>query len=560
MLNKQITHLRRLPYGEIVPGDLIPIVDTSSLLSETGETDYVTVLNLANYLLQNGFLDLTGSYQGLQTANGLSFDESTSVIDDNYRCYGTMPALGNAYSLFVKGYISSDFTQDYVPRIIFGIGQSTTPVGGTNASYIGVVNSDLFVSVPGMSPSLTYPSFFASSARAFYVGLTKDTTGLVTLYINGIAYATGSGTAFPVDTSVVVMGNGRVSAQNIKSVIYEAHVFNEALTPVQVSDLFYRGVDVIDDNLISSYNSTTLNAGPTQWLDDVGPNHLSIPVTGALATNPSKRFILSFFTTASGYLGSDPINGRNVLPDRYVLTSCVLESPGKPLLSIGSNSAPSFPGDNGTGSYWDNRVSFVSASYGVNPLKLLPLGIGHADKTIWVQFSSSIAACAITFDGYIRDNYDINIPVPTPTPTPTPAPTPTLTTTSTPTGTSGVTPTPTATPTSTSTNTPTLTPTTTSTPTLTPTGTPGVTPTLTATPTLTPTATQPPCYDYTLYSGPNDGSGKYWISATYTLCGGSPGSINNYTAGPWNSAGHCLQSDPTMASGSTFINTHVSCS
>jgi hypothetical protein len=405
MLNKQISQLGRLPYGDIHLGDLIPIVDTSSLLSETGETDYVTVLDLADYLIENGFLTLTQSYQGFQMANGLSFDENTTIDDPRYLCSGTMQSLGNEYSLCVRGYVSSDMIYiDFSPRILFGVGSGITTVGDPNSAYIGVANSyDLVAQAPGLPIPITYPGYFSSTLgnKAFGIVMTRNTDGLITMYVNGIFYASISGSSAPMTNSNVIMGAGRLYAHNLKHVIYEAQVFKNCLSAIQVNDLFYRGVDPNDDDLIASYNSITLNETPSQWLDDVGYNHILLPISGAMSTNPGKRFLLSFYTTGSGYLGGTP--ARNVLPVNYVLTSCIVESAGKPLLSIGSNPTPSSPGDSGTGSYWDNRVSFTSASYGVNPLKLLPQGIAHADRTIWVQFSASAAPCAITFDGFIRD-------------------------------------------------------------------------------------------------------------------------------------------------------------
>jgi hypothetical protein len=412
MLNERNTQLRRLTELELVPGDLIPVVDKNSPTSPTGETKYITALDLANYIIENDLINLSTGDRGLQTANGLSFDEGHIAITNNDRCYGGMINLGRTYSLFVKGYISPDManvTNDL--RVLFGVGDSPSMANSSNSAYIGIqlnggVN-DLVVYVQG-SVVITYPGYFSNSSvnyRAFYLGLTKDLSGLVTLYINGEAYASAAAPTTPINSSYVTMGNGRTNDYNVKTVIYEGHVYNYALNANQVDDLFYRGVDTNDTGLVASYNSVTLNAGPSQWLDSIGSNHLLLPTTGALATGPSKRFVLSFYAAASGYLGDGSV--RDILPERYVLTSCVLESSGKPLVSIGSSPTPSYPGSSGTGSFWDNRVSIVSASYGVNPLKLVPLGIAHKDRTIYVEFYSGAAPCSITFDGYIRDSYDL---------------------------------------------------------------------------------------------------------------------------------------------------------
>jgi hypothetical protein len=278
----------------------------------------------------------------------------------------------------------------------------------SNSATIGIVDDSLYAYVEDGVGTYAYveaTNFFQTyTERAFVAGLTKGLSGMVTLFINGVAYASSSGTGLlsSINNVKVVMGNGRLSINNIKCTIYDAHIFNYAVTEDLARNMFYRGVDTTDSGLIASYNSNTLNGGPTQWLDCVGSNHLLIPVSGAKATSPGKRFILSFpVSGTSQYLGDG--SARDVLPAKYVITSCLVESGGKPLLSVGSSNAVAPVSASGTGSWDNNRVALVSASYGVNPIGLLALGAAHADRSIYVFFSASAAPCTFSFDGYIRN-------------------------------------------------------------------------------------------------------------------------------------------------------------
>ena len=411
MSNQKTTQLRLLGTTDIALGDLIPIVDVDDFTSPTGETKHVTALGLATYIVSGGFVDLAVPYQGLQYANGLSFDESVSGDTDNKRAYGNMSALGNQFSIFVRGYVASNRTPDITAyRTLFGVGQNNTPsedfAYSENSATIVISDNDLIGYVQdgaGNWVSIPATGFFSTyTERAFMVGLTKDTFGEVTLYINGVAYASQSSALGAISNNTVVMGNGRVTEINTKCTIYDAHIFNTCVTEATARNMFYRGVDTTDSTLISSYNSNALNAGPTQWLDSVRSNHILLPTEGAKATNPGKRFILSFpIDGTSQYLGNGSI--RDVLPPKYVITSCLVESPGKPLLSVGTSPADAPVSASGTGSWNNNRVALVSASYGVNPIGLLALGVAHTDRSIYVFFSASAAPCTFSFDGYIRN-------------------------------------------------------------------------------------------------------------------------------------------------------------
>jgi hypothetical protein len=263
------------------------------------------------------------------------------------------------------------------------------------------------------------------------------------------------------------------------------------LSASEIKTLYYGGIT--KKTVVASYKPKNLNPGPSQWLDDVGNNHLLIPVSGALATNPGKEFHLRFIATGSSYLGNG--TKRDVLPENYVLTDAFVYSQGSPLLSIGSSASMSSPGDSGVDSYNNNRVPMVSASYSRNNLPLLELGVAHKDRSLYVFFSSSAVPCTFSFEGYVSEYGPMLYSPPTLTPTPTPTATPTQTPTRTPT------PTRTATPTLTSTSTPTLTQTLTATlgitSTPTPTTTATSTPTLTATTEMEPSATSTPTHTST---------------------------------------------------------------
>jgi hypothetical protein len=410
MSNQKTTQLRRILSTEVVPGDLIPIVDVSEITSPTGETKHIRTVDFASYVVSGGFTEVNYQYQSWQSANGLSFSEVVPA-SDNERCYGRIRNLGTDYSIVVRAYVPSDCGLYGANRVLFGVGQNTqiAEVGSSAYSaYIGISNADLIAWVEDGSSNyvpLTYAGFFGLyPERVFSAALTKNSSGLVSFYVNGILWASGSGATWSTANTHVVLGHGRSSMENIKTTIYEGHIYQSCLSGDDIRNMFYRGIDTTDATLIASYNGSNLNAGPTQWLDSVGSNHLSIPTVGAKATNPGKRFILSFpVDGTSQYLGSDPINGRDVLPARYIITSCLVESSGKPLLSIGSTNAVAPVSASGTGSWNNNRVALVSASYGVNPVNLLSMGVAHTDKSIYVYYSASAAPCTFSFDGYIRN-------------------------------------------------------------------------------------------------------------------------------------------------------------
>lgn len=409
MSNQKITELRQLSSINASAGDLLPIVDVSEItISPTGETKAITAQNLTSWMANSGILDLQTPYRATQTSNGLYFDPSIAPNgNQNLYCYTPSANLGNAFSIYVRGFVpSTRVTVGGLHRVIFGGGDTySSVVQSGNSAYIAVVDNDLiaYVNDTYENITLTVSNFFLNNQdRVFGACLTKNGADLKFI-VNGEYVASSStGPANSINNTYLVMGNGHATANNMECIIYEAQVFSSALTTTGSAQLFFGGAYNAHQTLVNSYTSDNLFAGPTQWLDSKGNRHLLIPTNGASATNPSKRFNLNFYCTSSGFLGNG--TERNVLPQKYLLTSCVVESDFKPLISVGSTSSMSPVSASGTGSWWDNRVPFTSASYGVNPLGILALGAGHSDRTLYVAYSGSLlnAPCTFSFEGFVR--------------------------------------------------------------------------------------------------------------------------------------------------------------
>jgi hypothetical protein len=277
-------------------------------------------------------------------------------------------------------------------------------VGQANSAVIGILDDHLYGQITdGVSTDTLYvANFFTNNKnKVFGVSIGKNTIGDFKLVVNGGYIISSSGGAtYGIANEYLSMGCGRDDSFNIEATIYEAHVFNGLLTDSASAELFYGGSNFGDIQLIASYIPNNLTQSPGQWLDSKGNHHILLSTTGSNSTNPKKDFSLRFYATASSYLGDG--YPRDVLPENYVLTSCVVESDYKPLLAIGSTSTPSVTGSSGTGSWYDNRVPFTSASYGVNDMGLLALGVAHPDRTLYVAFSGSEYPCTFSFEGYIR--------------------------------------------------------------------------------------------------------------------------------------------------------------
>jgi hypothetical protein len=295
---------------------------------------------------------------------------------------------------------SASFAQD---GVLFGVGTSnSSSIDGDNAFYVGIENSDLIGYYHSSGPNavdVTIPGFFDSYfEKTVHVTLSVD-NGSPKIYVNGVFASAVSSSVTPhsVNSSFIFM-NQSTTSNNIKYVVYDAQVWNKALTDAEARSLFFAGPKNNDNLLIASYVANNLSA--TQWIDVKNKHHLLVPVNGAKPTEPPVEFNVRFFMTSSGYMGDG--TSRDVLPEKYVLTSAMVSSSLAPLLSIGSSDTTPISGDSGLGSFNNNRVAWVSASYGINPLDLLTLGIAHPDKTLYVSMSSNID-CLFDFRGYLRD-------------------------------------------------------------------------------------------------------------------------------------------------------------
>ena len=407
MSNQKTSQLRRVSGSQLVYGDLIPLVDVSESTAPTGETKAISAGDLASYVVSGGFLEAFIPMHGYQSANGLVFDQYVAPVSNlNLRCYGEFPEVGTEFSLMVRAFVPASIYETSSFRAIFGIGESPTSLtSGSHTAYIGLENNDLIgYTNDGINKKKIPVTDFLYDYedKVFESVLTRDSSGTLKLYLNSTLIGTLSGSATSISSSYVVMGNGHADAYNIDCTIYEAHIFNAALTLDKVKSMFYGGVKNSDTTLIASYTSPNLNPGPTQWLDSKGTNHILLPITGARASNPEKEFSLRFKSDGtSGFLGNG--TERDILPDNYVLTDAFVYSTGSPLLSIGSTSSVAPIGASGINSWNNNRVPLTNAIYSRNNLQLLELGVAHTDKSIYVFYSASAAPCTFSFEGYISD-------------------------------------------------------------------------------------------------------------------------------------------------------------
>lgn len=405
-MNQKTTQLNNLLQNNIVFGDLIPIVDVTATSSPTGETKHVQVGNLAIYLSDV----ISPTYSPYQVSNGLWFDENVVGNSSTTTCYSPFVSLGTAsnaphnFTLSVRAsFPSSHSVVTSTPRIIFGVGPS--PVNSAaqpNSAYIGQKNNDLIGSFndPSYTVTATIPNFFINYAdKTVHITLVNS-SGYPTFYINGVAQPFILTSNVPtssflsgISSSYIMMTQG-ASTNNVACAIYDAQVWYRALNSSASLDAFFSGPKD-DSTMLASYVSDNINY--SQWLDAKNSYHLLLPNTGSTIMSPRKEFNLRFFATASGYLGDGTV--RPILPQNYVMTSAVVSSSAKPLLSIGSTSATPITGSCGTGSFYNNRVPWTSASYGINELTLLTTGISHPDQTIYVNMASA-SYCAFDFQGY----------------------------------------------------------------------------------------------------------------------------------------------------------------
>jgi hypothetical protein len=407
MSNEKIPKLTRLGYDEVAPNDLFPIVDINGITSLTGESKAITVTGSVGTMASGGFFHWTVPSFGFQTANGLAFKSGyTPAGNANLYCYGTFPALTSGYSLVARFYVpTASFVTSSLQRAFLGVGASFSDIAAyyNNSTYIGIEGYDLIAYADGMYPEIRLSGFFTgSSNQAIQAIFSVDASGSTALYLDGTLVAS-SGTANPtLSTTHIGLGNGNPSAPNIACTIFGAAVYNSSIGAAKAKEIFFTGPRQSDPDLISLYTGVNLNPGPTQWLDSCGGNHILLPTSGALATNPDTEFHLRFKNSgASGFLGNG--NNRAVLPDNYVLTECFMYSSGSPVLSVGST--PAIPSMSSSGIYsWnDNRVPLVDALFNRNNLPMVDFGRVHTDKSLYVFYSASAAPCTFSFEGYVAN-------------------------------------------------------------------------------------------------------------------------------------------------------------
>lgn len=417
-MNQKCTDFRRLIASEISPGDLVPIVDVDEITTPTGENKTTTTWDLAQYIAATGLV--LPSLTAAAPTNGLAFDGNYNpILDRNNFCYCQFPSIGtNDVSISTHLFLASDHPQNYnanVERVLVGLGESvTTVLDGDNALYLAVDGNDLvgYCKTSTMTNATRIRAvdiLLQSMDKFLNVILVRTSVGNLSMWINGALIPTvtdlyAESVTGAINNSILVVGNGGENITNVDATIYSISIFDEPVTTQERAvKMFYRGTQPDDTSLMGYWAGSQLYQKSTLWIDMSGNGHnLLLPVSGgATPTNPSKHFSLTFYASASGYLGNGDV--RNVLPNRYVLSSCVLESPNKPLVSIGTSDVPSVLGASITGSWNDNRVSIVSASFGTNPLTLLTLGDVHNERSIYVQFySGSDSPCTFSFEGYTR--------------------------------------------------------------------------------------------------------------------------------------------------------------
>lgn len=404
MSNQKTTQLTNVTSNEVASGDLIPIVDVSATTSPTGETKHISAGNLGLYLAST----ISPSYSPYKTSNGVWFDENVSGSSLDTACYSPSQSLSlTDFTLSVRGmFPSSHSVVDSSNRIIFGLG--TNPTGSVEvgqSAYIGIAGDDLVGHIQGTAESrtATIPDFFLNYAdkttHITFVSLGDEAY----FYINGtritaLIVESVTGSLGTIDTNHVILGQSRAT-NNVASTILEAQIWNVGLSSSGSLEAFFAGPHK-DSTLVASYSPDNLNPEPSQWLDSVGKRHLLLPTSGVVVTSPRKEFSLRFDAATSEYLGNG--NARNVLPENYILTSVVVSSSAKPLLTLGSTFDIPVTGSSGTGSFYNNRVAWTSASYGINNLELLPLGLSHADRSLVVSMSGD-NVCSFNIQGYVRD-------------------------------------------------------------------------------------------------------------------------------------------------------------
>ncbi len=390
MSNLKTTQLSPRTPDQISANDLFPFVDVDAVTSPTGETVHATLNDLSIKLSEF----INPSFVSYDVSNGLNFSGSNGGA-----AYSTFQSIGDSYTLTTRIMVPSDGASRN--GIFFGAGTSVTnSIAGNNAFYIAADGEDLvgYYNDGGINPvTATIFNFFDSYYdKTIHIAFVSD-NGQPKLYVNGV-FASSVSSSFAPKTiaSTAIFMNQSATSNNVGYIVYDAHMWNRALTDAEVKQTFFGGPKKTDGGLVVSYVADNLNQ--TQWLDGKNNYNLLVPLSNASVIEPLVDFNLKFFMTSSGYMGDG--TSRNVLPEKYVLTSMMVSSSQSPILSVGSSPDAAPPGASGLDSYNNNRVAVVNAAYGINELDLLTLGVAHPDRTLYVSMSFA-AECLFDVKGYI---------------------------------------------------------------------------------------------------------------------------------------------------------------
>lgn len=415
MSNQKATELRRIYRNQLSRADLVSLVDVSSLISPTGENVSMTIGDFLGAVSDLNLLDVADSLRAPRAiSTGLHFLGNTMPGTETSKKAIAKHEYVSGTDLFIGARVVLPKDQTVITatdhRVIFGL--TTAPNGDAsrkgNSAYIAIASSSLVGYVAGNTGDLptsivrsnNFIDTYGNSTT--FVGVSKQ-GATMSLYIGANCVASGvldvSGSIFPSGSQLTaVMGNGTTGSLNLDVIIGEAIVLNHAVTENEIGLLAAGCATPNMTGITSLYTEKNLNPIPSQWLDSVGENHILLPVDGAVTINTAPNFKLSFSVTSSDYLGGQGL--RNVLPENSVLTHCILTSDGKPLLSVGTSDLIPPVSASATGSWVNNVVPFVSASYGVNNLNIASLGATHESKSLYVHFSASAAPCKLALYGF----------------------------------------------------------------------------------------------------------------------------------------------------------------
>lgn len=408
MANSKTTQLRQISGSLLVYGDLVPVVNDKLVeTSPAGETTATYLGNLAQSIVATAYIESCSNDIRFRRAKGLAFDQTIYPSgDQNLYCYAELNQSTVQFSLVARAFFPESIVTQSSARVLFGIGNTYADVvSAQNSAYIGIEEADI---IGYTNDGLTFKKIVFSDFLSNYKNrvvdtvLTRDSYGTLNFYINGKHIGSLSGSATQITASYIVMGNGTETSPNIGFTMCDAHYFSGSISHSKIKSIFDSRVKNSDTYLVSSYTPENLNAGPTQWLDSKGQNHLLLPISGALATYPTKKFKLILKNDGtSGFLGNG--SQRDILPENYVLTDAFAYSAGSPVLSVGSTPDSASYGINKMYSSNNNRVEITNAIYNRNLLSLNEFGLAHTDRSLYVFYTSSAAPTTFVFQGYISE-------------------------------------------------------------------------------------------------------------------------------------------------------------